>query len=64
MTNPLTLIPPRLRQAIYLAYLIGGIGVTYAAAKGYAGEAEIAAWSAFGALIGATAASNVAVGDS
>jgi len=59
MGNPLTTIPPKVRQGLYLAYAVGGPVVAYCAAKGYVGDAELVLYASIGTALGLTAASNL-----
>jgi hypothetical protein len=52
-------IPPNVRFGLYVVYAIGSAIATYLAAKSIVGEAEIALWTALGAILTAIAASNV-----
>lgn len=61
--NPLQLVPPKWRLALYLVYALGSVVVTYLAAKGHFGAEEVALWSGLGAVFGLTAASNVDLSD-
>lgn len=54
----LTLIPRRYRRTAYGLYATGSVALTYAAAKGWAGADELAAWTALGAALGVTAHAN------
>lgn len=59
MGNPLTSVPPKVRQGLYLAYAAGGPVIAYCAAKGYVGDAELVLYASLGTALGLTAASNV-----
>jgi hypothetical protein len=55
-------IPPMVRFIAYLVAAVGSVGVAYAVAKGYAGDAESAAWTSLVAVITGIAAANTNLG--
>lgn len=55
----LTLIPPKVRKGLYLAYTAGSPVVAYLAVKSVIGDSEVALYAGIGAALGLTAASNV-----
>jgi hypothetical protein len=57
--NPLTYIPEQVRFVMYLAYGVGFPIVMYLKARGIIGQDEIDLFTAIGAFLGATAASNM-----
>lgn len=59
MTNPLQVIPDRVRTTLYLVWALLGPVLIYTAAKGWTGEPEYALWVGLGTALGLTAASNV-----
>ena len=61
--NPLQAIPAKWRLALYIAYAVGSVVVTYLAAKHIIGAEEVALWTGLGAAFGVTAASNVDLAD-
>lgn len=58
MTNPLALVPPKVRVVLYLIYAIGSVVATYLIAKEVIGLEEAALWAGIGTVLGLTAASN------
>lgn len=60
--NPLSLIPNKVRMALYLIYAIGVVVLTYTKTRGWTGDAEHALWLGLGAVFGVAAASNVPIG--
>ena len=60
--NPLSLIPNKVRAALYLIYGIGAAVLIYTETKGLTGDAEMTLWLALGAVVNVTAASNVSTG--
>lgn len=63
MSNPLTLIPARVRALAYLVLFLLGPVVVYAAAKGWIGDLEVALYAGYSALVGGTALSNTPTAD-
>lgn len=59
MINPLTLIPAKLRVALYLVYATAGPVLLYTKAQGWTGQNEIDLWVGLGVALGLTAASNI-----
>lgn len=59
MTNPLSMIPPKVRLAVYALYAVGSVVMTYLSAKGVVGSDEVALYAGIGTVLGVTAASNV-----
>jgi len=61
MSNPLAVIPTKVRLVLYLVWAILGPVLIYTAAKGWTGEAEYALWVGLGTALGLVAASNTPV---
>lgn len=61
--NPLSLIPEKVRLALYVLYGIGAAILLYTENKGWTGQAEKDLWLGLGAVFGVAAASNVAMGN-
>lgn len=60
--NPLSLIPNKVRMAMYLVYALGVVVLAYTEAQGWTGEAEKNLWLGIGAVLNVAAASNVPIG--
>lgn len=52
-------LPPRARLVAYVLTSLGSAIVAYLAARGFAGDAEVALWGAVVALVNGMAALNV-----
>lgn len=61
--NPLSRIPARARQALYIVYAIAGPLLVYTASRGWTGDAEYALYVGIGTALGLTAASNIEAAD-
>lgn len=59
MSNPLAVVPQKVRLILYLVWAILGPVLIYTAAKGWTGDAEYALWVGLGTALGLMAASNV-----
>src|SRR5690606_22490414 len=58
MPNPFESIPPRIRQGLYLAYALVGLGLAVAAVYGVDVSQHVSALAVVGAAFGFTAAAN------
>jgi len=63
MTNPLTSLPTKVRQGLYGAYALAGVGLGVAAVYGVDVGEHGAALGIIGAAFGFTALSNTSEGD-
>lgn len=61
--NPLSKIPARARQALYIVYAVAGPLLVYTASRGWTGDAEYALYVGIGTALGLTAASNIEAAD-